>query len=378
MTLFDVKLPLFSKPVPTDEVIHSKRENDVICGSIRAAVLISKNMKNQTKNTKPNKSEKVVLRRYWAILQDDKIYLHIREDSECFMIMNLDFLHVRLKSNDQNEYYLRFKNKIFSQEIYFASKAEAQVWYDALHKACTYSRFFSDFTICSMLGVGNYARVFSVSRHSDKKLFACKSFNKAAVTKDELDLKSLLNEISILRSMNHPNIMPLEMLYEGSQFIYCLTPLYGGGCLLDAVIKAGNFSQYRSIIYLKQLIIAAAYLEAKDYMHRDIKPENVLLTENCEEIVLVDFGFATKKDEYDQLFIRCGTPGYVAPEILQDVPYDSRVDVFSIGVIFYVMLTGNVPFVSDDPDELIDVNARCEIDFDLSKFGVDLPDDCNP
>jgi serine/threonine protein kinase len=177
--------------------------------------------------------------------------------------------------------------------------------------------------------------------------------------------------------MDHPNIMPLEMLYEGSQFVYCLTPLYSGGCLLDAIIKAGNFSQFRSIVYLKQLLMAAAYMEAKDHMHRDIKPENVLLTEGGEDVILVDFGFATKTEEYDQLFVRCGTPGYVAPEILQDVPYDPRVDVFSIGVILYVMLTGNVPFASEDPDELIDMNARCEVDFDLTKFGVYMTEDRN-
>lgn len=341
---------------------------------IRVTALISRHRKS-IKGDGDVKNDKICFKRYWSVLIDGKVYLHMHEKADVMMVMQVDYFHIRLRQEKGGSWLISFKNKRFSQEIIFETQEEAYRWYAALNRVCIYSRFFSQFTISNMLGAGNYARVFSVVRQVDKKQFACKSFSKEAALKDEIDMKSLLNEVAMLRSMNHQNIMPLEMLYEGSQFVYCLSPLYSGGSLLNAVIREGNFSQFRSMVYLKQLLMAAAYLETKDYLHRDIKPENVLLTEGGKEVVLVDFGFSTKREEYDQLFVRCGTPGYVAPEILQDVPYDARVDVFSIGVILYVMLTGNVPFACEDADELIEINARCEVDFDLSKFGVDVEEE---
>lgn len=81
------------------------------------------------------------------------------------------------------------------------------------------------------------------------------------------------------------------------------------------------------------------YLESLDIIHRDLKPENIVFRdkEDQHEVVIVDFGFATKVDHYKNLFTRCGTPGYVAPEVLNDFPYNWKADVFSAGIIFYIL-----------------------------------------
>lgn len=236
------------------------------------------------------------------------------------------------------------------------------------------SRFYGDYELVKMLGAGTYARVFEVVSKTTEQRWACKSFKKKALLEDEVELKSLLNEIQMLRLLPHANVMPLKMLYEGTRHVYLVCPLYETN-LFDDIVRVNHYSQLRSMIYLKQLLSALALFEIKECMHRDIKPENVMLTSGGRSLVLADLGFATRQADYEKLFVRCGTQGYVAPEILQDVPYDPRVDVFSVGVIFYIMLTGNLPFYSDDPDELIELNARCEIDFDLAKFGVKIDEE---
>ena len=96
-------------------------------------------------------------------------------------------------------------------------------------------------------------------------------------------------------------------------------------------------------------------MASRSIIHRDLKPENILLKTQDEdsELAIVDLGFATFEKDYKNLFVRCGTPGYVAPEILHDKDYDCKVDVFSVGVIFYIMLSGNVPFSNDSYMKLV-------------------------
>lgn len=118
------------------------------------------------------------------------------------------------------------------------------------------------------------------------------------------------------------------------------------------------------------------YLEGENIIHRDIKPENILFRskEYGSELALVDLGFATYVKDYNKLFTRCGTPGFVAPEVLHDKPYNCKADVFSVGVIFYIMLTGNVPFASRTYEGLVEANMDGEVDLDLRKFGLELND----
>lgn len=92
-------------------------------------------------------------------------------------------------------------------------------------------------------------------------------------------------------------------------------------------------------------------------MHRDIKPENVIFKNSLnDEVVLVDFGFASHIEDYKELFTRCGTPGFVAPEVLRDQDYNYKVDVYSVGIIFYLMISGDIPFASSSYEELVEKN----------------------
>lgn len=178
----------------------------------------------------------------------------------------------------------------------------------------------------------------------------------------------------MLKTIDHPNILNMTELYEGENFVYCVCKLYSGGNLLSKVIEEKVFAEQKAVQYCRQLLEALAYLESKQIIHRDLKPENILLKDESgqSELAIVDLGFATEMKDYRSLFIRCGTPGYVAPEILEDKPYDVKVDVFSAGIVFYIMLTGNVPFGDSDYDKLVEANCRCDIDYDFYKFDVKL------
>ena len=103
-------------------------------------------------------------------------------------------------------------------------------------------------------------------------------------------------------------------------------------------------------------------------IHWDLKPENIIFKNTSDiNIGIVDLGFATFESDYDKLFKWCGTPGYVAPEILNDHPYGCKVDVYSCGIIFYIILTGKIPFNGHSYKEIVYKNMRAKIDFDLPK-----------
>ena len=103
-------------------------------------------------------------------------------------------------------------------------------------------------------------------------------------------------------------------------------------------------------------------------IHWDLKPENIIFKSTSDiNIGIVDLGFATLEDDYDKLFKRCGTPGYVAPEILNDKPYDCKVDNYSCGIIFYILLTGKIPFNGHSYKEIVYKNMKAKIDFELPK-----------
>ena len=172
--------------------------------------------------------------------------------------------------------------------------------------------------------------------------------------------------------------MKFYELYEGENYIYCLSELLTGGTLVDKIKKVGRFSEHQSLTLAKQLLEVLAYLESQNIIHRDLKLENILFKNKffSSGVALVDFGFATKQSEYNKLFSRCGTPGFVAPEIYLDQPYTCNADVFSLGVVFFVMLTGKMPFMGDY-NRVVALNLAVKVDFDLRKRGLKVADASN-
>lgn len=192
-----------------------------------------------------------------------------------------------------------------------------------------------------VIGKGTFAKVILSKRKSDNKEFAVKTFEKKNILSSKSAHRTqfgLINEINIMRKLNHPNIINLYEIYEGDYHVYLVLELLKGGELFDHIIKKGHYTEKDASIIIRKLLWALEYIHEKGIMHRDIKPENLILKdEDGVDIKLADFGLSEKENKKDLLFKRCGTPGYVAPEVLEDKKYDHKCDIYSAGVILYIL-----------------------------------------
>lgn len=201
--------------------------------------------------------------------------------------------------------------------------------------------------------------------------FAVKVFNKKYLNENQNEKKSVLNEIKIMRVIDHPRLLKFFELYEGENHIYLVMQLYKGDNLLNHLIKNGFQPEKKALNLLLQLLEGIIYMHQNKIMHRDMKPENIIFeNKNNLKLQIVDLGFSTYFHEYQTLFARCGTPGYIAPEILKNKPYDQKVDIFSLGVIFYIILTARMPFSGKDVNEIIKKNRTGKVHYNFEPLGI--------
>ncbi|CAD8044835.1 unnamed protein product [Paramecium primaurelia] len=259
-----------------------------------------------------------------------------------------------------------------------ARSQESQTkWIEQFKKTCILNNYRGVYTNIKVLGKGTFAKVLLAEKIVNKSKFAVKTFQKIALMdKNNTQRQGLLNEINLLRSCDHPNIIKLYEIYESGDYIYLVMELLEGGELFDLILETPQFLESKIALIMFKIFDALEYLHTKNIMHRDIKPENILLNDKSEnfDLKIADFGLASYT-ESELLIKRCGTPGYVAPEILQDLKYNEKVDVFSAGIIFYILLTGQAPFYGNSLDDVIEKNRACQINFKdlkVSKDALDL------
>jgi serine/threonine protein kinase len=186
----------------------------------------------------------------------------------------------------------------------------------------------------------------------------------------------LYNEITIMRTLSHPNIVELLEVYENEKYLYLVLELLSGGELFEKIASKNTFTLRQTQEVMKCLLLALDYLHANKIMHRDLKPENLLLIDDADEmkIKVADFGLCTYvSPDFNYEFKRCGTPGFVAPEVLLDQKYTEKVDIFSAGVIFYMLLTGKSPFDDKHYKAVLKKNKDCNINFNFEAMGIKLP-----
>ena len=155
--------------------------------------------------------------------------------------------------------------------------------------------------------------------------------------------QNVLTEIEVMRMVNHPNILQLIEVYESSKYIHLLMPLIKGGMLFDVINHRVSLKESDARSIMLPFLSALEHLHQKLIVHRDLKPENLLLASNSDlsDIKIADFGLAEIIESPDStLDLLCGSPGYIAPEILDKKPYNYKVDMFSAGAIFYAIITG--------------------------------------
>jgi len=279
--------------------------------------------------------------------------------------MEVSYSRLKLSISKDEKKLRLIKNRKY-EELWNDDEEILFNWYNALSASCIYSNFRSDYEIHKVLGKGNFAKVYLVEEKETKKFFAAKIFDKHLIKNDEFEKKCFLYEIDMLRTVNSSNLLQTFKIYEGENNIYCVGQYCSGGTLYEYIKTHGKPTVSHALLITKQILNALAYLESKSLIHRDLKPENIMFDDkNLNSVTLVDFGFMTKANEFNSLFTRCGTPGYVAPEVLADKYYDIKVDVYSLGILFYILLTKVNPFNHKSYSKLIQKNKSGSIDFQL-------------
>jgi len=178
--------------------------------------------------------------------------------------------------------------------------------------------------------------------------------------------EQMKRETDIMKKLDHKNILKLYDIFEDDRHVYIVMELVEGSELFDKIIKKGYYSEKEAIFLIKQILEAVKYLHEHEIAHRDLKPENLLCSEvdGIDIIKIADFGLSKMFSGNEKLKTGCGTPGYVAPEILLQDTYDNKVDLWSIGVITYILLSGYSPFYSENEAGLFEKIMTAEYNFD--------------
>ncbi|KXJ76517.1 calcium/calmodulin-dependent protein kinase type 1 [Aedes albopictus] len=232
------------------------------------------------------------------------------------------------------------------------------------------------YVIKELLGTGAFSEVRLCEHRETGQAFAVKIIDKKALKGKE---DSLENEIRVLKRFSakrqendpdktwftHPNIVQLFETYEDKSKVYLIMELVTGGELFDRIVEKGSYSERDASYLIRQVLEAVDYMHEQGVVHRDLKPENLLYYNPAEDskIMISDFGLS-KMEDSGFMATACGTPGYVAPEVLAQKPYGKAVDVWSIGVISYILLCGYPPFYDENDANLFAQILKGEFEFD--------------
>jgi len=218
---------------------------------------------------------------------------------------------------------------------------------------------FADLDIKSTLGCGAFGRVKLVTDKNSGNTYALKCQVKAEIVENGLQ-DHVLNERNVMLALDHPFILKLHNSYKDAKYIYFLLELAPGGELFTFLRKAGRFNEKASKFFASSVLSVFEQLHAKSIVYRDLKPENLIL-DSKGFLKVCDFGLA--KVVTDRTWTLCGTPDYLAPEIILSKGHNKGVDYWALGILIYEMCAGFVPYYSDDPMEVYQLILAGDLKF---------------
>lgn len=220
------------------------------------------------------------------------------------------------------------------------------------------------YSVEEVIGEGGFGRVTRVSRKETGAERACKTVNLKKIGQQETE--KLLNEVEILKSLDHPNITKIYDVFRENNKLHIIQELCCGGDLFDKIMEKGFFSENRAAMYMLDIVSAVMHCHERGIVHRDIKPENILLesSDPNSRVKVIDFGTSVHFRPNEKMKEIIGTSYYMAPELLQG-NYNEKCDVWSCGVILYILLSGIPPFNGRSDSDI----RECILDSDLNFSG---------
>lgn len=245
------------------------------------------------------------------------------------------------------------------------------------------------YTVTTTLGKGAYGEVKLAFEKNTCEKYAVKIITKKAFTmngRHRMNLNAqILSEINILKKLEHPCIIKIKEVIDTPETVFIVLELVEGGELFDKVVSLGKYDESTAKFLFYQMVLAIKYLHDEGITHRDLKPENILLSSSEDKETLVkitDFGLSKFFDETTLMKTFCGTPNYLAPEVLKtkgEAAYTNKIDNWSLGVILYICLVGYPPFSDENSHTSMEqqiIQGAYDFPYDywsnISKEAVDL------
>jgi len=302
------------------------------------------------------KTKKNVIEKYWFSLENKELFFYEKKDDAKHKGMHS--LIGAFVKEEHEEFYekktilypfkLVFPHK--TRTYYASSKVNRDKWVNSIKKAVGYANLYDFYDISDKLGRGKFGLVRAAIHKKSSKKVAVKIIKKKDMSNDDLEL--LKREIEILKICQHPNIIRLLDIFENQEYIYIVMELLKGGDLFS-YLDSRNFkiSEERAKSMVHSIATSTFYLPNSGIPHSALMPENILMVDKSDvsDIKLVDFGLSKIIGPNETCNEPFGTLSYVAPEVLLQKPYGKAVDLWSIGIITYLLLSGNLPF--DDPED---------------------------
>lgn len=317
------------------------------------------------------------LKQRWYMIKDNFLYcFHRRKDVKPAHIIFLDGCFIEAVSwGSPEETHASNKRKqvkgshggqlkwgfevIMSEEprkaraFYCKSAQERDLWIASLRLAANVHNVAAYYDIGEELGVGRFSSVCAGVSRTTGKQYAIKIIDKSGLSKDERE--AMRTEIAVLKLVRHPHIIQLKNVFENRRQIHIVMNFVSGGDLFDRIRKCKRMSEAVAGPLIRKLLEAVRYLHERGIVHRDLKPENILLRgpQDDTDIVITDFGLSKFATPSEMMQLACGTLAYVAPEVLRMQGYGKEVDLWSVGVVMYFILRGQLPFDADTKDEIV-------------------------
>ena len=297
---------------------------------------------------KYSQTQKKMKKTYFRLIGKDLYYYKKKEEKNHRGMHNLSGVFVK-KGDD-----LEFEGKkylsitiLYQQEksYYFDNEEDFKIWFDKLNTAVQNKSLFDKYEVKQKIGKGKFGLVKSGINKETKKPVAIKIMAKKNMDKSDMELAKV--EIDILKIAQHPNIIKLYDVFENENYIYIIMEYCSGGDLLSYFeYHEYELPEAKVCEIIHKLSMAVYYLHSYGIVHRDLKPENILMTDlsSNADMRLLDFGLSKIVGNDEKCTEPYGTLSFVAPEVLQGKPYDKSVDLWSIGIITFLLLCGYLPF----------------------------------